>query len=82
MKTFNTAIIACVIAAAAGSSAFASNNGLTAADQQFVNAQGMSDTYATSASQLAPATASSARIAPLSDAERINITHQQEKFGS
>ena len=60
----------------AAGSALAS--GLTPADHQFVNAQGLTDAYAASAKPVA----TSARLVLLTNAERVIIDHQQEKFGN
>ena len=57
----------------AASPAFAS--GLTSADHQFVNAQSLTDTYVVTAKPVAATTS-------LTDAERVIIDHQQEKFGN
>jgi hypothetical protein len=84
MKTFNTTIIALAIAAAAATSAFASNNGLNAADPQFVNTHALSDSYSASgaASQATEVGRSTYQLAPVTDAENVNIIHQLERRGN
>jgi hypothetical protein len=73
MTVLKIAFAAACIATSA-SAAFA--GGLSPADPQFVTSQGKTDSYAGSGSQISDTARPTVQLAPMTDAERVNVNHQ------